>query len=161
MTVYKTGRSTDYANAQTKRQYQSRKVNVTADAIEQFERMANGLAPAIVEGDRIAWVADTTLTPEDCQWCRQTAAEIARDADIARRHKPKPGQQGIGAIGLAHSRARHDAAMAREAAIARVLAIYPDATCNQIVVTTGLQRLSVLKSEAWQMAQMGRTVKHE
>jgi broad specificity phosphatase PhoE len=84
VTVYKTGRSTDYANAQTKRQYQSRKVNVTEDAIEQFENMARGLAPAIVKGDQVAWVADATLTDEDCQWCRQTAAEIARDAEIAR-----------------------------------------------------------------------------
>ena len=48
-----------------------------------------------------------------------------------------------------------------EAAVARVLGRYPDAGVNQIVVMTGLQRPSVIKSEAWQMAEMGRTVKHE
>lgn len=156
MTVYRTGRSADYqgAEAQPKRVYQPRKPNLTGDAIDQFQRMARGLAPVCSDGAAIAWVADSTLTPELREWCAETAAQIRREARIAEVKRPKP-QQGIGSRGLNYNRAE------REAMIVRVLARYPDATVNQIVVTTGLQRTTVMHSEAWQMAEMGRKVKHE
>ena len=155
MTIYKTGRSTDYAGAEAppKRQYPLRKIDTTADALEQFERMAKGLAPVCSDGAAIVWVQDSTLTPELRAWCWQTARQIEREAELASRPRPKP-QQGIGSRGL--NRTKADI----EAMVARVLARYPDAGVNQIVVMTGLQRSSVIKSEAWQMAQMGRTVKH-
>lgn len=155
MTVYHTGRSTDYIVGPEEKQSKAkpRPLNHTADAIDQFERMAKGLAPVCSDGAAIVWVQDSTLTPELRAWCWQTARQIEREAELASRPRPKP-QQGIGSRGL--NRTKADI----EAMVARVLARYPDAGVNQIVVMTGLQRSSVIKSEAWQMAQMGRTVKH-
>ena len=155
MTVYRTGRSTDYqgAEAPPKRVYPLRKIDTTADAIDQFERMAQGLAPRLGEGSVIVWVRDDTLTPELRAWCAETATEIKREAQLAAAPRPKP-RAGIGSRGL--NRTKADI----EAMVARVLGRYPDAGVNQIVVMTGLQRPSVIKSEAWQMAEMGRKVKH-
>lgn len=153
MTVYKTGRSTDYNDSQERPRPGPQQPNHTAEAVEQFERMAKGYAPKCKDGIHIAWVVDDTLTAEQREWCRETAAQIRREAELAKVKRPKP-KQGIGARGIAHNKAE------REAMIARVLARYPDATCNQIVVTTGLQRPTVMASEAWAMAQMGRAVKH-
>ena len=155
MTTYRTGRSTDYAGSDTrppKRVYPLRSTDMTAEAIAQFENMARGLSPRCADGSAIAWVVDDTLTADQRAWCRETAAQIRREARIAGAKRPKP-KQGIGSRGLNYNRAE------REAMIARVLARYPDATVNQIVVTTGLQRPTVMHSEAWAMAQMGRTVK--
>lgn len=154
MTIYKTGRSTDYegAEAAPKRVYQPRKPNITGDAIDQFQRMAKGLAPVCSDGAAIAWVADSTLTPELREWCAETARQIEREAELAKRPRPKQGQ-GIGSRRTNHTKA------SIEAAVARILARYPDAGVNQIVVMAGLQRPSVIKSEAWLMAEMGRTVK--
>lgn len=156
MTTYRTGRSTDYqgAEASPKRVYPLRKIDTTADAIEQFERMAKGLAPVCSDGAAIVWVQDSTLTPEMREWCAQTARQIEREAKLAARPRPKP-KQGIGSRGV--NRTKADI----EAAVARVLARYPDAGVNQIVVMTGLQRRSVITSEAWNCALMGRTVKDE
>ena len=155
MTAYRTGRSTDYqgAEAPPKRVYPLRKIDTTADAIDQFERMAQGMAPRLGEGSVIVWVRDDTLTPELRAWCAETAAEIKREAQLAAAPRPKP-RAGIGSRGL--NRTKADI----EAMVVRVLARYPDAGVNQIVVMTGLQRPSVIKSEAWQMAEMGRKVKH-
>jgi len=155
MTVYRTGRSTDYqgAEAPPKRVYPLRKIDTTADAIDQFERMAQGMAPRLGEGSVIVWMRDDTLTPELRAWCAETAAEIKREAKLAAMPRPKP-RAGIGSRGL--NRTKADI----EAMVARVLGRYPDAGVNQIVVMTGLQRPSVIKSEAWQMAEMGRKVKH-
>ena len=154
MTVYRTGRSTDYqgAEAPPKRMYPLRKIDTTADAINQFWRMAQGYAPVCTDGSGVAWVKDSTLTPEMREWCAQTARQIEREAKLAARPRPKP-RQGIGSRGL--NRTKADI----EAAVARVLARYPDAGVNQIVVMTGLQRPSVIASEAWNCALMGRTVK--
>ena len=71
MTVYRTGRSTDYhgAEAPPKRVYPLRKIDTTADAIDQFERMAQGMAPRLGEGSVIVWVRDDTLTPELARRC--------------------------------------------------------------------------------------------
>ncbi|HQZ41060.1 MAG TPA: hypothetical protein PLH72_18700 [Vicinamibacterales bacterium] len=156
MTTYKTGRSTDYqgAEAPPKRQCPLRSTDVTAEAITQFERMARGLAPVQGEGSTTVWVVDSTLTPELREWCAETARQIEREAELAKRPRPKP-KQGIGSRGV--NRTKADI----EAAVARVLARYPDAGVNQIVVMTGLQRPSVIASEAWAMAQMGQKVKHE
>ena len=154
MSVYRTGRSTDYhgAEAPAKRVYQPRKPNITGDAIDQFQRMARGLVPMCSDGSGVAWVADSTLTPELREWCAETARQIEREAELAKRPRPKQGQ-GIGSRRTNHTKA------SIEAAVARVLARYPDARVNQIVVMTGLQRPSVIKSEAWAMAEMGRKVK--
>lgn len=154
MTVYKTGRSTDYKGSEKRpaRRPGPCGTDHTAEAVEQFERMAKGYAPKCKDGMLIAWVVDDTLTAEQRAWCRETAQQIRREAELAKRPRPKP-KQGIGSRGLNFNRAE------REAMIARVLARYPDATVNQIVVTTGLQRPTVMHSEAWAMAQMGREVK--
>lgn len=156
MTVYHTGRSTDYIVGPEERQSKAkpRPLNYTADAIDQFERMSRGYVPRCVAGAEIVWVQDDTITDEQREWCWQTARQIEREAELASRPRPKP-KQGIGSRGLNHTKADI------ERLVARVLARYPDAGVNQIVVVTGLQRPSVIKSEAWQMAQMGRTVKHE
>lgn len=156
MTVYKTGRSTDYKGSEKRpaRRPGPCGTDHTAEAVEQFERMAKGYAPKCKDGMLIAWVVDDTLTAEQRAWCRETAQQIRREAELASRPRPKP-KQGIGSRGLNHTKADI------ERLVARVLARYPDAGVNQIVVVTGLQRPSVIKSEAWQMAQMGRTVKHE
>ena len=77
---------------------------------------------------------------------------VEREAELASVKRPKP-ERGIGSRGLNRTKAD------TEAAAARVLARYPDAGVNQIVVITGLQRPSVIASEAWAMAQMGREVK--
>lgn len=100
MSVYKTGRSTDYqgAEAAPKRVYQPRKPNLTGDAIDQFQRMAQGLAPVCSDGAAIVWVADSTLTPELREWCAETARQIEREAELAKRPRPKPGQS-IGSRG--------------------------------------------------------------
>ena len=154
MTIYKTGRSTDYqgAEAPPKRVYPLRKIDTTADAIDQFERMAKGYVPVCTGGSGVAWVKDDTLTSELRDWCAETANQIEREAKLAARPRSKP-QAGIGSRGL--NRTKADI----EAAVARVLGRYPDAGVNQIVVMTGLQRPSVIKSEAWNCAQMGRKVK--
>ena len=156
MTLYKTGRSTDYKGSEERpaRRPGPCGTDHTAEAVEQFTRMANGYVAKCADagGMAIAWVKDSTLTEEQRAWCRETAQQIKREAELAKVKRPKP-QQSIGARGLGYNRA------AREALIARVLERYPDATVNQIVVTTGLQRPTVMKSEAWAMAQMGREVK--
>ena len=153
MTAYKTGRSTDYQGSETPpKRYAVRPYKNTTDIIDQFERMAKGYAPKCSEGSAIAWVVDNTLTAEQRAWCRETAQQIKREAELAKRPRPKP-KQGIGSRGLNYNRAE------REAMIARVLARYPDCTVNHIVVTTGLQRTTVMASEAWNCAQMGKVVK--
>ena len=154
MTVYKTGRSSDYivAPAEKPSKPKTRPLNYTADAIAQFERMGRGYVPRCSEGSAIVWVKDDTLTPELRAWCAETAAEIKREAQLAAAPRPKP-RAGIGSRGL--NRTKADI----EAMVVRVLARYPDAGVNQIVVMTGLQRPSVIKSEAWNCAQMGRKVK--
>ena len=155
VTVYRTGRSTDYqgAEAPPKRVYPLRKIDTTADAIDQFWKMAQGYAPVCTDGSGVAWVKDDTLTSEMRDWCAETAHQIEREAKLAAAPRPKP-RAGIGSRGL--NRTKADI----EAMVVRVLARYPDAGVNQIVVMTGLQRPSVIKSEAWQMAEMGRKVKH-
>ncbi len=152
MTLYKTGRSTDYNDSQERPRPGPQGTDHTAEAVEQFERMARGFAPKCKDGIHIAWVVDDTLTAEQRAWCRETAQQIRREAELAKRPRPKP-KQGIGSRGLNYNRAE------REAMIARVLARYPDCTVNHIVVTTGLQRTTVLASEAWNCAQMGKQVK--
>lgn len=152
MTLYKTGRSTDYNDSQERPRPGPQQPNHTAEAVEQFERMARGFAPKCKDGIHIAWVVDDTLTAEQRAWCRETAQQIRREAELAKRPRPKP-KQGIGSRGLNYNRAE------REAMIARVLARYPDCTVNHIVVTTGLQRTTVLASEAWNCAQMGKEAK--
>jgi hypothetical protein len=154
MSVYKTGRSTDYSGTEERPKPRPGPTGSdhTAEAVEQFERMAKGYAPKCSEGSAIAWVVDNTLTAEQRAWCRETARQIRREAELAKRPRPKP-KQGIGSRGLNYNRAE------REAMIARVLARYPDCTVNHIVVTTGLQRPTVMASEAWNCAQMGKQVK--
>lgn len=154
MTFYKTGRSADYAGSEERpvRRPGPTGPDHTAEAVEQFERMARGFAPKILEGTTVVWVTDNTLTAEQRAWCRETAAQIRCEAELAKIKRPRP-KQGIGSRGLNYNRAE------REAMIARVLARYPDCTVNHIVVTTGLQRTTVMASEAWNCAQMGKTVK--
>lgn len=146
----KTGRSTDYRGAEAPpKRYALRAYNSTTEAIEQFERMARGYSPVAVRGDTVAWVADDTLTPELRAWCSETAHQIRREAELACVKRPKP-PAGIGARRL--NRTKADI----EAMVSRVLARYPDATANQVVVITGLQRRQVLEAEAWILAHLGK-----
>lgn len=154
MTLCKTGRSTDYAGTEERPKPRPGPTGSdhAAEAIEQFERMAKGCSPRCNGGSNVAWVADDTLTAEQRAWCRETAQQIKREAELAKVKRPKP-KQGIGSRGLNYNRAE------REAMIARVLARYPDASVNLIVTITGLQRPTVMHSEAWACAQMGKEVK--
>ena len=80
MTAYKTGRSTDYQGSETpSKRYAVRPYENTTDIIDQFERMHKGLVPVCSDGAAIVWVQDSTLTPEDREWCWQTARQIERD----------------------------------------------------------------------------------
>jgi len=145
MTLYKTGRSADYAGSETRhaRTYQSRKADSSAEAVEQFERMARGFAPRILEGDAIVWVRDDTITEDQRQWCAETAAKIRRNARIGCR---MPGDAEV--------IRRNDAQI--EQAVARILAQRPDATTGDIRTATGLSNSRVLRTEAWQVAHLGR-----
>lgn len=155
---YKTGRSTDYhgAEAAPVRKYPLRSLDTTEDAAQQFERMARGYSPVCADGSSVTWVQDHALTPELRQWCAETAAMVRREAELAGRPRPKR-EQLVGAP--AASRTRKQIRRDIETAVQRVLSRYPDASINQIVVMSGLQRYSVMKSEAWNLAQMGRKVK--
>ena len=149
MTIYRTGRSTDYegAEAAPKRVYQPRKPNITGDAIEQFEHMARGLVPMCTDGSGVAWVKDDSITPEQREWCWQTAQQIRREADLA-RIKPRalePTRRTTSDI---------------ETAVASALARWPDASAHDVRMTTGLKTPRIVKTEAWAMARMGRKVKH-
>lgn len=148
MTVYKTGRSTDCqgAEAPPKRQYPLRQINTTADAIDQFWRMAQGYAPVCTEGSGVAWVKDHTLTDEQREWCRATAEQIKRDADLARvqRRAQEPPTRTTDQV---------------EQAVADVLARRPDATAHEVRMITGIAHSRVLRTEAWILAHMGREAK--
>ena len=150
MTTYRTGRSTDYTGAEAQpRRYAVRPYERTEDIVDQFERMAQGLSPVSVDGDRIAWVADDTLTADQRAWCRETAAMVKREAEIAAIRKPRapyPIRRNVDQI---------------EREIAAVLALRPDATAHDIRIATCIEHSRILRSEAWQMAHMGEKVKHE
>ena len=150
MSVYKTGRSTDYqgAEAPPKRSYAVRAYENTTDIIDQFERMGRGFVPVCSEGAAIVWVQDDTLTAEDRKWCWQTAREIEREAEIAAIRKPRavsPLRRSVIRI---------------ESEIAAVLALRPDATAHDIRIVTGIKHSRILRSETWLMAHMGEKVKH-
>lgn len=52
----------------------------TIEALEQFERMAEGYCPKKSNiGDPIRWVHDATLTAEDRAWCAEQAAQCKRE----------------------------------------------------------------------------------
>ncbi len=149
MTVYRTGRSTDYAGAEAppKRQYPLRKINTTSDAIDQFWKMAQGYAPVCTDGSGVAWVKDDTLTSELRDWCAETAHQIEREAKLGAARKPRaasPLRRNVSQI---------------ESEIAAVLALRPDATAHDIRLVTGIEHSRILRTEAWQMAHMGKVVK--
>jgi len=146
MTVYKTGRSTDYqgAEAPPKRQYPLRQINTTADAIDQFWKMAQGYAPVCTDGSGVAWVKDDTLTSELRDWCAETAHQIEREAKLGAARKPRaasPLRRNVSQI---------------ESEIAAVLALRPDATAHDIRIVTGIEHSRILRSETWAMTHMGR-----
>ena len=149
MTLYKTGRSTDYAGAEAPpKRYAVRPYENTTEIIDQFERMHKGLVPVCSDGAAIVWVQDSTLTPEDREWCWQTARQIEREAEIAAGRKPRaasPLRRNVDQI---------------EAEIAAVLALRPSATAHEIRLASGLDTQRIVRTEAWICAQMGRTVKH-
>lgn len=149
MTVYKTGRSTDCqgAEAPPKRQYPLRQINTTADAIDQFWRMAQGYAPVCTEGSGVAWVKDDTLTSELRDWCAETAHQIEREAKLGAARKPRaasPLRRNVSQI---------------ESEIAAVLALRPDATAHDIRIVTGIEHSRILRSETWAMTHMGEKVR--
>lgn len=148
MTVYKTGRSTDYQGSETpQKRYAVRPYENTTDIIDQFERMHKGLVPVCADGTAIVWVRDDTLTAEDREWCWQTARQIEREAEIAAIRKPRaasPLRRSVDQI---------------ESEIAAVLALRPDATAHDIRIVTGIEHSRILRSETWQMAHMGEKVK--
>lgn len=148
MTAYKTGRSTDYQGSETpSKRYAVRPYENTTDIIDQFERMHKGLVPVCSDGAAIVWVQDSTLTPEDREWCWQTARQIEREAEIAASRKPRaasPLRRNVSQI---------------ESEIAAVLALRPDATAHDIRLVTGIEHSRILRTEAWQMAHMGKVVK--
>lgn len=152
MSIYRTGRSTDYIVAPEQkpgkgRYKRARPLNYTDDAITQFQRMAEGLAPRCADGGgtAVVWVKDDTLTPELRKWCADTAQSIKREAELAmlarRAHQPA-----------------HRTPEEVERDVAAVLARLPDASLNQIFVITQIQIRRIKNSEAWIMAQMGRKV---
>ena len=148
MSAYKTGRSTDYSGSETApKHYTIRPCERTEDIIEQFERMSRGLAPVAASGNQIVWVQDSTLTPELRQWCAETAAMVKREAKIKAALKPRK----------AYPIRRTASQMERE--IAAVLQFKPDATAHDIRIATGIEHSWILRSEAWNCAQMGRKVK--
>lgn len=149
MTIYRTGRSADYQGAESrppKRVYPLRSTDITAEAITQFERMARGLVPVCGEGSTVAWVTDDTLTEEQREWCRETARQIKREAELARiqRRAQEPTSRTTDQV---------------EQAVAAVLARRPDAAAHEIRMITGIAHSRVLRTEAWQMAHLGRQVK--
>lgn len=149
MTIYKTGRSTDYAGAEAppKRQYPLREINTTADAIDQFWKMAQGYAPVCTDGSGVAWVKDDTLTSELRDWCAETAHQIEREAKLGAARKPRaasPLRRNVSQI---------------ESEIAAVLALRPDATAHDIRIVTGIEHSRILRSETWAMTHMGEKVK--
>jgi len=149
MTVYKTGRSTDYqgAEAPPKRQYPLRQINTTADAIDQFWKMAQGYAPVCTDGSGVAWVKDDTLTSELRDWCAETAHQIEREAKLGAARKPRaasPLRRNVSQI---------------ESEIAAVLALRPDATAHDIRIVTGIEHSRILRSETWAMTHMGGKVR--
>lgn len=150
MTLYKTGRSTDYAGAEAPpKRYAVRPYENTTEIIDQFERMHKGLVPVCSDGAAIVWVQDSTLTPEDREWCWQTARQIEREAEIAAGRKPRaasPLRRNVDQI---------------EAEIAAVLALRPDATAHDIRIVTGIEHSRILRSATWAMTHMGGKVKHE
>ena len=149
MTVYKTGRSTDYqgAEAPPKRQYPLRQINTTADAIDQFWKMAQGYAPVCTDGSGVAWVKDDTLTSELRDWCAVSAHQIEREAKLDAARKPRaasPLRRNVSQI---------------ESEIAAVLALRPDATAHDIRIVTGIEHSRILRSETWAMTHMGGKVR--
>ena len=150
MSVYRTGRSTDYQGAEAPaKRYAVRAYENTTDIIDQFERMGRGYVPVCSEGAAIVWVQDDTLTAEDRKWCWQTAREIEREAEIAAIRKPRavsPSRRSVSQI---------------ESEIAAVLALRPDATAHDVRIVTGIEHSRILRSETWAMTHMGRReVKH-
>jgi len=146
MSVYKTGRSADYLGAESKppkRVYQPRKVDITTEAIQQFERMSRGLVPVCADGSAVAWAVDDTITPEQREWCWQTARQIRREAELAavKRRALEPTRRTTSDI---------------ETAVASVLARWPDASAHDVRMTTGLETPRIVRTEAWLMAQMGK-----
>jgi len=145
MTVYRTGRSTDYIVAPEQKQAKPkpRPLNHTDDAIVQFERMARGFVPRLGEGSAVVWVQDHTLTTEQREWCRATAEQIKRDADLARvqRRTQQPRSRTPDEV---------------EHAVADVLTRRPDATAHEVRMITGVSHSRVLRTEAWILAHMGR-----
>lgn len=149
MTLYKTGRSTDYRGSETrppKRVYPYRNTDVTAEAITQFEHMAKGLSPKLSDGSAVVWVADDTLTEEQRAWCRETAQQIKREAELARvqRRRQEPKSRTPDQV---------------EQAVAAALARRPDATAHEIRMVTGIAHSRVLRSEAWICSHFGKGVK--
>ena len=149
MTVYRTGRSTDYqgAEAPPKRVYPLRKIDTTADAIDQFWKMAQGYAPVCTDGSGVAWVKDDTLTSEMRDWCAETANQIEREAKLDAARKPRaasPLRRNVSQI---------------ESEIAAVLALRPDATAHDIRIVTGIEHSRILRSETWAMTHMGGKVR--
>lgn len=148
MTVYHTGRSTDYIVGPEERQSKAkpRPLNYTADAIDQFERMSRGYVPRCVAGAEIVWVQDDTITDEQREWCWQTARQIEREAELAKiqRRAQQPTARTKAEV---------------EQAVASALSRRPDATAHEIRMITGVTHSRVLRSEAWIMAQMGKVMK--
>lgn len=144
MTVYKTGRSSDYliAPAEKPSKPKTRPLNYTDDAIAQFERMARGYMARCSEGAAIIWVQDDTITPDQREWCRQTAQQIKRSAlaKLQRRAQEPP--------------TRTTAQV--EQAVAAALARRPDATAHEVRMITGIAHSRVLRTEAWICAHMGK-----
>ncbi|CAB4147148.1 hypothetical protein UFOVP505_16 [uncultured Caudovirales phage] len=149
MTLYKTGRSTDYRGAEAPpKRYAIRPYENTTEIIDQFERMHKGFVPVCADGSAIVWVQDSTLSADDREWCWQTARQIEREAEIAAIRKPRaasPLRRNVSQI---------------ESEIAAVLALRPDATAHDIRIVTGIEHSRVLRSETSIMAHMGEKVKH-
>lgn len=145
MTVYKTGRSSDYiiAPAEKPSKPKTRPLNYTDDAIAQFERMARGYMARCSEGAAIIWVQDDTITPDQREWCRQTAQQIKREAELAKlqRRAQEPPTRTTAQV---------------EQAVAAALARRPDATAHEIRMITGIAHSRVLRTEAWICAHMGK-----